>query len=232
MSYKNYVELRKQIDITINLDLYENLLWNKIEVLESHPQYQKKINFYKQTLNIDYLKEIYDICLLQSKKNISLMKEDIIDCIKLIPAWRYSVKIIAESMDEDFIASQFKLNIGNFSEITVNYPQYNLVEFSCGDDKKDIIQNFIENLSCRKNGNKIINLYVQINEKLAKQIRKDLSLGIKAGLPSQVELSETINENWEEVFRVKIEKKYLTIENNQIKIKDDNLIKWIEKYER
>lgn len=198
---------------------------------------------YANKFGPEEIDEITKSYLAESKIVLDQMAKNIELAISKIPSWKNQAIVIeAICPENDWIVHEAKINVGNahfiyeLTPIGCNIKNYveNEIPFSL----KINMQDLIDKLQNSPKYSKILTLYMNrplSERKYFENVKRDLSLGIKSSLPNHVALTNLPVQNQSDIWKVRIEEKYLKEylhEGNYIEyqiIHNKAPIRWIER---
>lgn len=223
---------------------YANLdrkLLNQVEsVLFSY-----QTNLYCKEFNSEDTDCVIKSILEDSTTVLNKMASRIDLAISQIPTWRdYQVKLEAISPASGWIVSEAKLTVGNTfnaSFICDSFPVFKIKPLEENTELPEVLKNNLQDLIVKLRDNpkynRLLTLYMTrplSERKYFETVKRDLSLGLQSVLPNHVVLTDNPLFNDLDIWKVKIEEKYLReelIEN--IKqyhvLEQDAPIRWIER---
>jgi hypothetical protein len=213
-------------------------LTEKIETILFN--YQTKL--YDEKILPEDIDKIVDFLVSESQIVLDQISQKIFLGISQIPSWRnYQITIEALIPEKDWIVNEAKITIGeNFKTSFVYKKNFlgheikNIEESEVPERMSKNIKLLIETLNSNSKNNRVLTLFMNrpFSERhYYETIKKDLSLGIKSVLPQHIVLSDYPLETDEDVWKVKLEEKYIQ-ENNfkkYIIVENEAPIIWIER---
>ena len=219
-------------------------LIDKIETAIFHYQ----IKLYGNEFGATEADKVVKSSVAESYVVLNKMAQTINLAISTIKEWQnHQVVIEAIPADKDWIVNEAKVTIGSsfladfiYEHTSLGFKVKNISENDLPLSFKNDFQNLVNKLQQNPKYNKILTLYM--NRPLSERryfeiLKRDLSLGIKSALPNHIILSsEPLSEN-SDIWKVKVEERYLHEYLNEGNIKQFQLIeetpiKWIERINR
>lgn len=217
-------------------------LSDKIETAIFH--YQTKL--YKNEFGSAEADSVAKSSLVESISVIDQMVHNINLAISKIPSWQ-NHKIVIEAIypETGWVINEAKISVGDafkavflYEHTSTGFKAKLTTEEDLPASLKDDMQNLLVKLKNNPKYNKILTLYMTrpISERRYFEIAKrDLSLGIEAVLPNHITLTTTPITGDSDVWKVKVEEKYVKefLHEGNVKeyqaINEEIPIKWIER---
>ena len=219
----------------------QNLI-DKVETAIFHYQ----IKLYGNEFGANDADKVVESSLAESHAILNKMSQNLNLMISSIPKWgNHKIIIEAISPDKDWIVNEAKVKIGDmffvdfiYENTPLGFKIKNINETQeLPQELKTDFQLLLNKLNQNSKYNKILTLYMNrpiSDRRFFEIIKRDLSLGIKSALPSHIILSTSPLIENADVWKIKIEEKYLyeyLNEGNikQYQIMEDAPLKWIER---
>jgi len=207
-------------------------------------QYQTKL--YGKEFGPEEADKVVDSSLSESKAILDQMAHNINLAISKIPTW-HNHKIVIEAIypETGWVVSEAKITVGDAFQAVFVYEQTGtgfkaklFKEEDLPSSLKNDMQDLLAKLKTNPKYNKILTLYMTrpISERRYFEIAKrDLSLGIEAVLPSHITLATIPLPGDSDVWKVRVEEKYLKEYLHEGDVKEYQVIgeeapmRWIER---
>lgn len=211
--------------------------------------FQYQVGLFNGEFGPEQADEVVKSSLAESQAILENFEKQIDLAISSLRRWgNHSVSLEAISPETGWVISEAKVILGESfkAEFTITNTPLGL---KVGDLKKEEIPASLEadalalmqKLNTNPKYNKILTLYMTrpvTDRRYFEMTKRDLSLGIKTGLPNHVVLTTMPMSENQDVWKVKIEEKYLREHlcegdyKEYYIIGDDAPIKWIEQYRK
>lgn len=211
--------------------------------------FQYEANLFDKTFGPEQVDEVVKSSIEESKSILEKIANQINLAITALPSWgNHKVTVEAMSPEKGWVVLEAKVIVGEAfkAEFIIDHTP---LEFRIKNIKKESLPPSMEidvnallnKLSKNQKYNKILTLYITRplgDSKYFEMIKRDLALGIKAVLPNYTLLTTLPLTQDQDVWKVRIEEKYIyehLVEGDYKEfhiIGDDAPIRWIEKYEK